>query len=64
MKQRPRIYYSDTQKALMWDRWKEGENDDLEGWRYDHRLFFARNGGFDREMMLVCERFKLVHDYG
>jgi len=26
MKQRPRIYYSDTQKALMWDRWKEGES--------------------------------------
>ena len=26
MKQRPRIYYSDVQKALMWDRWKEGES--------------------------------------
>ena len=24
MKQRPRIYYSDSQKALMWERWKEG----------------------------------------
>ncbi|NMM80426.1 IS30 family transposase [Acidovorax sp. SRB_14] len=24
MKQRPRIYYSDSQKALMWARWKEG----------------------------------------
>ena len=24
MKRRPRIYYSDSQKALMWDRWKEG----------------------------------------
>ncbi|BEU94330.1 hypothetical protein ACDW_00350 [Acidovorax sp. DW039] len=24
MKQRPRIYYSDTQKALMWERWKQG----------------------------------------
>ena len=24
MKQRPRIYYSDAQKALMWERWKEG----------------------------------------
>jgi IS30 family transposase len=24
MKQRPRIYYSDAQKALMWDRWKDG----------------------------------------
>jgi len=26
MKQRPRIYYSDTQKALMWDRWEKGDS--------------------------------------
>jgi hypothetical protein len=26
MKQRPRIYYTETQKALMWDRWKEGDS--------------------------------------
>ena len=25
MKQRPRIYYSETQKAMMWDRWQRGE---------------------------------------
>ena len=24
MKQRPRIYYSDSQKALMWERWRQG----------------------------------------
>src|ERR1700704_6398973 len=24
MKQRTRIYYSDAQKALMWERWKQG----------------------------------------
>ena len=24
MKRRPRIYYSDSQKALMWKRWKQG----------------------------------------
>jgi IS30 family transposase len=24
MKRRPRIYYTDTQKALMWERWKQG----------------------------------------
>lgn len=41
----------------------EGENDDLEGWRSDHQRYFERNGGFDHEMMLVCERFRLVHDY-
>jgi len=26
MKQRPRIYYSETQKAMMWERWKKGES--------------------------------------
>ena len=24
MKYRTRIYYTDAQKALMWERWKEG----------------------------------------
>lgn len=24
MKRRPRVYYSDSQKALMWERWKQG----------------------------------------
>ncbi len=26
MKQRPRIYYTETDKALMWDRWQKGES--------------------------------------
>jgi IS30 family transposase len=26
MKQRPRIYYTEEQKALMWDRWEKGES--------------------------------------
>ena len=26
MKQRPRIYYTDSQKALMWERWQKGES--------------------------------------
>ena len=42
----------------------EGENDSLEGWRADHKGYFERNGGFDPEMMLVCERFRLVEDLG
>ena len=42
----------------------EGENETLEGWRADHRAYFTRNGGFDPEMMLVCERFRLVEDFG
>jgi len=26
MKRRPRIYYTDAQKAVMWDRWQKGES--------------------------------------
>ena len=26
MKQRARIYYTEEQKALMWDRWQKGES--------------------------------------
>jgi IS30 family transposase len=26
MAQKPRIYYTDTQKALMWERWRQGES--------------------------------------
>ena len=26
MKQRPRIYYTETDKVLMWDRWQRGES--------------------------------------
>ena len=26
MKQRPRIYYTESQRALMWDRWEKGES--------------------------------------
>ena len=40
----------------------EGENETLEGWREDHRRYFERNGGFDPEMELVCERFHMVED--
>jgi hypothetical protein len=26
MKYRPRIYYTETQKSLMWDRWQKGDS--------------------------------------
>ena len=32
----------------------------LEDWREGHRAYFTRNGGFAPDMMLWCERFRLV----
>lgn len=40
----------------------EGEDETLESWRATHKEFFARNGGFNWQMQLVCQRFVLVED--
>jgi len=40
---------------------KEGEGDlSYEYWRSAHEAYFVRNGGFSPDMILVCERFRLV----
>jgi len=52
--------FCDMDEAFML---AEGENEDMQGWIRDHRAYFERNGGFDPEMMLVCERFRMVYDY-
>ncbi|MFI4976459.1 MAG: ASCH domain-containing protein [Caulobacterales bacterium] len=39
----------------------EGEGDlSLEDWRDGHRRYFTREGSFSPDMMLYCERFRLV----
>ncbi|PJE30431.1 ASCH domain-containing protein [Pseudooceanicola antarcticus] len=40
----------------------EGEDESLAGWRAGHEAYFTRNGGFSPDMMLVCERFRVVRD--
>ncbi len=40
---------------------EEGEDDrSLAYWRDAHRRYFTRQGRFDENMMLMCERFRLV----
>ena len=51
--------FCDVDAAFALD---EGEDADLAGWRAGHRRYFARNGGFEPEMKLVCEPFCLVED--
>ena len=36
MKQRPRIYYTEADKALMWDRWQKGESLGSIARHFDH----------------------------
>jgi len=44
---------------------EEGEGDrSLDYWRKAHRVYFARQGKFSEDMMLMCERFRLVEVFG
>ena len=47
MKQRPRIYYSDEQKAIMWDRWKKGDS------LHDIARLFDRNHSSEASILSV-----------
>ena len=40
--------------------YEEGEGDRLAYWREAHRTYFGRLGRFSEDMMLMCERFRLV----
>jgi uncharacterized protein YhfF len=41
--------------------YEEGEGDrSLRYWREAHRNYFGRMGRFSEDMMLMCERFRLV----
>ena len=43
----------------------EGEGDaSLDDWRDGHERYFTRNGGFSRDMMLWCERFRVIEIIG
>jgi len=44
---------------------EEGEDDrTLASWRAAHQSYFTRNGGFAPDMLLNCERFRLVQIVG
>jgi uncharacterized protein YhfF len=50
--------YSEVDAAFAHD---EGEGDrSLAYWREAHRRYFGRLGRFSEDMMLMCERFRLV----
>ncbi|WP_397420001.1 ASCH domain-containing protein [Phenylobacterium sp.] len=43
----------------------EGEGDEsLQDWRDGHQDYFTRNGGFSPDMLLWCERFRLIEILG
>ena len=47
MKYRTRTYYSDSQKALMWERWKEGNS------LQQIAQLFNRSGASPQELQLA-----------
>jgi len=54
--------FADVDAAFAAD---EGEDDlTLAAWRAAHERYFTRNGGFAPDMLLNCERFRLVRIVG
>jgi len=54
--------YNEMDAAFAYD---EGEGDrSLDYWRNAHRTYFGRQGKFREDMMLMCERFRLVEVFG
>ncbi len=54
--------FGDVDAAFAFD---EGEGDrTLASWRAAHERYFTRNGGFAPDMLLNCERFRLVSIVG
>lgn len=54
--------FSDVDEAFAFE---EGEDDrTLASWRAAHQRYFTRNGGFAPDMLLNCERFRLVQIVG
>jgi uncharacterized protein YhfF len=50
--------FGEVDAAFAYD---EGEGDrSLDYWRKAHRIYFGRLGKFREDMMLMCERFRLV----
>ena len=53
--------FSEVDEAFALD---EGETADLAGWQAGHQQYFGRNGGWSEDMELVCERFRMIEDFG
>ena len=54
--------YCDVDAAFAFE---EGEDDrTLASWRAAHKRYFTRNGGFALDMLLNCERFRVVEAIG
>lgn len=50
--------FDQVDAAFAWD---EGEGDrSLAHWRRAHRTYFTRLGQFAEDMLLICERFRVV----
>ena len=54
--------FHDVDAAFAYD---EGEGDrSLAYWRSAHRTYFGRLGRFSEDMILMCERFRLIEVFG
>ena len=55
MKMRPRIHYTEEQKALMWDRWHKGESPKMNknhSFKHLHVFFGSRRLDKDKALTI------------
>lgn len=50
--------FDEVDAAFAYDEGEDGRT--LAEWRTAHQAYFIRNGGFSPDMLLNCERFRLV----
>ena len=66
MKRRPRIRYTDSQKALMWDRWQKGDSMHEITRLFDRshpsiQRILTENGGFRPRQRKLSSRRSLIN---
>ncbi|OEZ72937.1 hypothetical protein JAB5_09700 [Janthinobacterium sp. HH103] len=61
MKQKPRIYYTESQKALMWECWKQGDSLQMIAQLFDRNT--RRYSGFWLSLVAYGQRRDAVPDW-
>ncbi|SFT85747.1 hypothetical protein SAMN05192563_1004422 [Paraburkholderia aspalathi] len=63
MKRRRRIYYSETQKALMWERWRNGESLQKIAQLFDRNHLIDAENGEEDGASATEQLIEVVHSY-
>ena len=63
MKQRPRIYYTESQKVIMWERWRKGESLQRISELFDRNIYTTDTGRDWRDTAGAAMPFEIGTDF-